>query len=158
MTTINLETIIDAPIERCFDLARSIDLHQRSTGKTNEKAIDGRVSGLINKGEFVTWEATHFYVKQNLTTLITEMKRPNYFIDEMVKGTFKSIRHIHNFKHDSGKTIMTDAFQYEVPFGFAGALFSRLILKNYMIRFLIKRNEMIKEIAESDQWKQFVNL
>ena len=39
MPTITLVTKINAPIERCFDLARSIDLHQHTSSKTNEKAI-----------------------------------------------------------------------------------------------------------------------
>ena len=41
MPTIQLETIINADIKICFDLSRSIDLHQISTAKTNEKAIAG---------------------------------------------------------------------------------------------------------------------
>lgn len=48
MPTIQLETIIDADIKICFDLSRSIDLHQISTAKTNEKAIAGVTAGLIN--------------------------------------------------------------------------------------------------------------
>ena len=60
MPTIELETQIKSDLETCFDLSGSIDLHQISTAKTNERAIDGRTMGLINLNEFVTWEATHF--------------------------------------------------------------------------------------------------
>ncbi|GEN71408.1 hypothetical protein CLA01_14800 [Chryseobacterium lathyri] len=42
MATIYLETLIKADIHKVFDLARDIDLHQKSTSKTNEKAIAGR--------------------------------------------------------------------------------------------------------------------
>ena len=95
MPNIYLKTIIDAPQKVCFDLARSIDFHQISMPRSNEKAVDGRISGLIQKGEFVTWEATHFFVKQRLSSKITEMEEPNYFVDEMISGAFKSIRHKH---------------------------------------------------------------
>lgn len=54
METIHLETIIDADIKICFDLSRSIDLHQISTAKTNEKAIAGITSGLVNVNDYVT--------------------------------------------------------------------------------------------------------
>jgi hypothetical protein len=57
MPTIYLETIIKADIKICFDLSRSIDLHQISTAKTKERAIDGVAAGLVNTGDFVTWEA-----------------------------------------------------------------------------------------------------
>jgi len=63
MPTIKLETKIKSGINICFDLSRSIDLHQISTVKTNEKAIDGRTKGLIDLNEFVTWRATHFGIK-----------------------------------------------------------------------------------------------
>src|ERR1700759_359494 len=94
---IELSTMIDAPIQVCFDLSRSIDLHIESTKQTGEKAIAGRTSGLIEMGESVTWRAKHFGVWQNLTSKITEFKSPDYFTDEMVSGAFKSFRHEHLF-------------------------------------------------------------
>ncbi|RYF13850.1 MAG: cell division protein, partial [Flavobacteriales bacterium] len=41
MTEIITSTTINAPIQLVFDCARSIDIHQLSTAKTNEKAIAG---------------------------------------------------------------------------------------------------------------------
>lgn len=58
MPTIKLETIISAEINISFDLSRSIDLHMISTASSNEKAIDGKIEGLINMGESVTWQAS----------------------------------------------------------------------------------------------------
>jgi hypothetical protein len=64
MPLIELTTIIAAPIERCFDLARSIDLHKLSTEGTEEEAIAGVTSGLIGKDQQVTWRARHFGITQ----------------------------------------------------------------------------------------------
>lgn len=97
MPTIRIETKIKSKIEICFDLSRSIDLHQISTAKSNEKAIDGITTGLISVGEFVTWQAIHFGIKQNLTSKITQFRRPYHFRDEQMKGAFKYIIHDHNF-------------------------------------------------------------
>jgi len=47
MPVITLDTHIRSNIEICFDLSRSIDLHQISTAKTKERAIDGVTRGLI---------------------------------------------------------------------------------------------------------------
>jgi ligand-binding SRPBCC domain-containing protein len=103
MTEIYLETRIIAPIEVCFDLARSIDLHKVSLEHTNEKAIAGKTSGLIEKGEFVTWRAKHLGVNQQLTVEIIEMNPPDYFCDEMTKGAFKTMRHEHFFEQKETK-------------------------------------------------------
>lgn len=88
MPTLHLRTLINAPIERVFDLARSIDAHMASTSQTREKAISGRTSGLIEQGETVTWEATHFGIRQQLSVRITQMDRPYHFEDEMISGAF----------------------------------------------------------------------
>ncbi|MEM9340062.1 MAG: SRPBCC family protein [Bacteroidota bacterium] len=153
MPEINLQTIIHAPIERCFDLSRSIDLHKISTKHTDEEAVDGVTSGLINLNEFVTWRARHFGIHQKLTTRITELDRPKFFVDEMIKGAFKGFRHEHHFEATQVGVLMTDIFNYRSPFGILGKLIDVLILERYMTRLLIKRNEIIKEFAESDKWK-----
>ena len=44
MPVIDISTVIAAPIERCFDLSRSIDLHLESMSHTNERAVAGVVS------------------------------------------------------------------------------------------------------------------
>ena len=103
---IELSTHINAPLERCFDLARSIDLHIISTKQTGEQAIAGRTSGLIELGETVTWRAKHFGVWQTLTSKITHFDHPNSFTDEMVEGAFKSFRHEHLFYAVNHQTVI----------------------------------------------------
>src|SRR5688572_9424705 len=105
-TTIYLETIIQAPVERCFDLARSIDFHQVSTNGSNERVVDGRMKGLILQRETVTWEETHFLVRQLLTTKIASMQRPFRFYDVMEQGAFKSMEHAHLFQFRNRTTTM----------------------------------------------------
>jgi ligand-binding SRPBCC domain-containing protein len=156
MPVIELTTIINAPVERCFDLARSIDLHQQTSSHTGEKAIAGVTSGLISKGETVTWKAKHFGVVQKLTSVISEMDVPHSFEDSMIQGAFKSIRHQHTFEFNDGKTVMKDIFVFESPYGILGSLFNRLVLTDYMKRFLEERNQQIKEIAETEEWKKYL--
>lgn len=156
MPIIKLETKINAPIERVFDLSRSIDLHTKSASKSNEKAIAGRTSGLIELGETVTWEATHLYIRQNLTSKIVAYDRPNHFRDSMQKGAFARLDHDHFFEEKEEGTLMKDKFDYDSPFWIFGRIVDALFLENYMKEFLIERNKMIKEIAESNDWKKFI--
>ena len=149
MPKIILTTLIHAPIEKVFDLSRSVDLHMESTKQTGEKAIAGKTSGLIGLGETVTWRARHFGIWQTLTSKITEYDRPNLFVDEMVNGAFKSFRHEHRFTASGSQTIMKDVFEFESPLGLLGRLFNRLILTRYMTKLLVERNRVIKETAES---------
>ena len=149
MTTILLSTNICAPIHKVFNLSRDIDVHQNSASKTNEVAIEGTIHGLINLGETVTWRGKHFGLYLQHTSLITQMKLYNFFADEMIKGHFKSFRHEHYFKEKNGVTIMTDKLSYETPFWIAGKLFDFLFLKSHMTKFLLDRNQVLKDIAET---------
>ena len=151
MSIIILNTTIQADVHKVFDLARDIDLHQKSTSKTNEKAIAGRISGLIELNETVTWRAKHLGFYQTHTSKIVEMKKPYQFTDVMLKGRFKSFKHQHIFREEGKNTIMTDILQFESPLGIIGQLFNYFFLKNYMKRFLLKRNEMIKNETENNK-------
>ncbi len=157
MPLIELETIIHSDIELCFDLARSIDLHEISTADTNEKAVDGRTRGLIELNEYVTWQATHFGLRQRLTSKITAFQRPFHFRDEQLRGAFKSIVHDHYFEIKDGAVVMKDHFNYQSPFGIAGKLFDKLVLTAYLRNLLIRRNDIIKEFAETGRWKSVLN-
>lgn len=153
MTNIHLTTFITAPIERVFDLSRSIALHKISTAHTGEKAIAGVISGLIKQGETVTWQAKHLFKERKFTSKVTEMNLPDSFTDEMLHGDFKSFKHEHHFKPTNNGTIMIDIIHFECPFGVVGNLFSSLYLKKYMMNLLLQRNEVIKQYAESTKWK-----
>jgi ligand-binding SRPBCC domain-containing protein len=156
MPVIKLEMLINAPIERVFDLARSIDLHADSMSHTNEKAVAGVMKGLINLGETVTWEATHFGIRQRLTSKITVCDRPTKFSDTMVSGAFARFDHDHFFAEVDRKTLMRDVFDYDSPLGFLGNIADFLFLENYMRDLLSKRNELIKKVAESEEWRKFL--
>ncbi|WP_312992739.1 SRPBCC family protein [Chryseobacterium flavum] len=149
MSEIYLETLIDADIHTVFDLARDIDLHQKSTSGTHERAIAGRTSGLIENNETVTWEAKHLGIYQTLTTKIISMEKPFQFTDVMQKGAFRSMYHQHLFSGTEGKTLMTDIFKFESPLWIVGKLFNDIFLTRYLRNFLIRRNELIKATAES---------
>jgi ligand-binding SRPBCC domain-containing protein len=156
MPSIILSTLITAPIEVCFDLSRSIDLHQVSTARTGERAIAGRTRGLINQGETVTWRARHLGVWQSLTSRITDMARPFSFSDEMLRGAFHSFRHDHTFKETPAGTLMEDHFSFKSPLGFLGLIADVLFLRAYMTRLLEERNRVIKEYAESGKWRNIL--
>lgn len=153
MPTIHLTTHIHAPIHRVFDLARSIELHLLSTQNTGEKAVAGKTSGLVEMGDTITWYAKHLGVWQHLTSEINGFDPPHFLADRQVKGAFKSFQHDHFFEEKEGITVMKDVFTFQAPWGILGRLANVLFLTRYMRKFLIQRNAVIRDIAESDQWK-----
>lgn len=152
MIEVQTTTMIHAPLERCFDAARSIDLHTQTVWKhTRERAIAGVTTGLIGAGESVTFEATHFGIRQRLTSRIVEFDRPFLFVDQMEKGAFESMRHEHSFEPwDEQATLMKDTLIFEAPLGVLGMIAERLVLRKYMHAFLESRNARLKKFLESE--------
>jgi ligand-binding SRPBCC domain-containing protein len=88
--------------------------------------------------------------------MITAFDRPTYFQDTMTKGAFRSFQHDHFFEAtEENLTTMKDVVRFSAPVPIAGRI-AELFLRPYLARFLRERNELIKHVAESDEWKQFV--
>lgn len=159
MPRIEIQVIIRAPIEVVFDLSRSVDLHQLSQSRHEERAIEGRKTGLMEEGESVTWEAVHLGVRQRLTSRIEAMDRPRHFRDSMVRGTFRRFDHDHHFEALGPlETRMKDVFDYAAPWGFLGRLADRLFLEGYMRNLLGERKRMIREVAESGRYRELLGV
>ena len=148
MARIRLETLIEAPIERVFDLARDLDFHRKSMAHTGEEAIGGRVTGLIDLGESVTWRARHLGFSWTLTSKVTVMQWPSSFGDVQERGPFKRFSHHHHFESVGQATRMIDEWEHEAPWGPLGWLADRLFLEQHMRRLLETRNTALKTEAE----------
>ena len=157
MPLIHLTTFIAAPAERVFDLSRSIDVHKKTMAHANEQAVAGTVSGLIQQDETVTWKAKHLGKIRVLKVKISSMQPPASFTDEMVSGDFKQMKHEHHFKPIQNGTLMIDLFSFESPYGAAGKFINYIFLKRYLRKLLERRNQAIKEFAETDKWKFLLN-
>ena len=151
MAHIEIRTDIAAPAEVVFDLARSIDVHLGSMGKSREQAIAGVMSGLIGLGQQVTWKATHFGVPFKMTSRVTEMTPPDRFVDEQVSGPFRRFRHEHRFERVADGTTMIDIIDFTSPMGPIGRLVDRIGLERYMAKLIRERNVFLKAEAESPQ-------
>jgi len=152
-------THINAPVERCFDLARSIEVHLLGNVHFggNAVAVGDVSSGLIEMGQTVVWRARHFWIWQTLTSKITKFERPVFFEDTMLRGAFKSMHHEHFFRSIAAAgTEMKDVFYFSAPLPVLGRIAETLVLRRYMQKLLHERNLIVKQIAESDEWRKYL--
>jgi ligand-binding SRPBCC domain-containing protein len=151
MPRIELETRIQAPIQLCFDAARDIGLHVRLASNSGERAVAGRIQGLIGEGEWVSFRARHFGVPFELSARVTQFEAPRRFVDEQVKGPFARLKHTHEFESlDSNQTLMRDVLEFNCPFG----MFDRLtepIVERHLRGFLIERSQGLKAWMETER-------
>ena len=85
-------------------------------------------------------EGRHFGLRQRFTTRITEVDRPRRFVDEMVHGFFRKLRHVHEFHTHKDGTLMRDVLEIEGAFAF--------LLKRHMTSFVTTKQQHLKAIIE----------
>lgn len=157
MITLHTQITINAPKQRCFDLARSVDVHILTARTISGKAVAGRVSGLSGLGEWTTWSARFFGMRFRLTTEISAFDYPNGFSDTLRSGLFTHFGHVYTFEDSGGgQTRFTDTFSFQSPLGLLGALVDRIVLRGRMKSVDEARAGGIKRLAESEEWKKYL--
>ncbi|MGF3057456.1 SRPBCC family protein [Microbacterium sp. YY-01] len=121
-----------------FDISLDIDAHIDSMSQSGERAINGVTSGKIGLGQTVTWRARHFGIWFTMTSKITALDHPHRFVDEQVRGPFRSFHHEHIFEDTDTGCRMTDTITLASPV--FGSLAERLILVPYVRRLIHIRN------------------
>jgi ligand-binding SRPBCC domain-containing protein len=149
MTRIVIETRIEAPPELCFDLARDVEVHAESASFSGERVVQpGRIVGLLELGDLVTFEGRHFGMRQRATAKITYLDRPRRFDDELIRSAFVWLHHRHEFEPAGAGTRMRDTLEWRSPFGIAGVLADKLFVAGHMRRFVARKQRELKRIAE----------
>jgi ligand-binding SRPBCC domain-containing protein len=148
MGQIAIWTDIRAPIERCFDLARDVEVHCATSSFTHERVMPpGRTAGLLELNDTVTFEGRHFGVRLKMTARIVEMTRPFHFVDELIDGPFVSFRHDHQFMVRDGVTHMIDALHWKGLLGPVGRLVDALVLERHMAWYIRTKQRALQELA-----------
>lgn len=139
MTTIAIDTIIEAAAERCFDLVRDPRIQAEPPPL---------VSGEFGTGQRVTFRSKKFGVSRDLTVEVTEFDRPRRMVDEMVEGPFAAFTHIHEFIPQGNRTLMRDTLEWTSPFGILGRIADLVLIKRTLSKIVRGRNDKLKRLAE----------
>jgi ligand-binding SRPBCC domain-containing protein len=157
METIRVTTWINAPVERCFQLWRSIDLHVASASSTRERAIGGVTSGLIAEGESVTLQGRHLLLRRKHVSRIEALRPSAYIREVMVAGSFEHFEHDHHFVIMDDGTRIREEIHFSLKWGVLGRVATRMYVRRHLIRMLHERNAFLKKVAESDAWHQYLD-
>jgi ribosome-associated toxin RatA of RatAB toxin-antitoxin module len=148
--TLKSKRVIHAPIQRCFDLTRSIDAHVYTARGISGKATKGKTSGLAELGDSTTWSAKFLGLRFKLTTKVTNTQEPFSFSERLERGLFKRFEHDYTLRDlGDGTTELEDAFTFVSPFGWIGATFDNFILQRVLRKVMESRLDDIKQLAEN---------
>jgi ligand-binding SRPBCC domain-containing protein len=156
MEVIRISTRIAAPVDRCFKLSTSVDLHKATAEETGERVVGGVTTGLMHEGETVKWTGRHFGFNLTHKSLLEVWRPYTYFRDVMVEGFFTVFQHDHYFAPLNDGTRMRDEIRFAAPMGLLGRLAEKLFLRRHLVKFLKRRNAYLKQVAESDEWRRYL--
>jgi ligand-binding SRPBCC domain-containing protein len=156
MVTIRMVTWVDAPVERCFKLATSVDFQLASARSENIRAVAGVKNGPLEQGDTVTWQGRIFGLGKTHTSRM-EVSRPfHYLLEVMVAGGFQFYEHERHFAAMDDGTRIKDEVRFSARMGPLGRLMEKVVLRRRLTTLLRWRNEALKQVAESDTWKRFL--
>ena len=162
---------VRAPLTRCFALSTRIELVQKTA---NLKLVGGVTSGHIEANSRVVWRGWKFGLPIEHHTRITEFAAPRtghlgdpatefvgqqvaWFEDSQESGRFVTFRHEHLFRQQRDGVLLEDHIHFELPFGPFGRLATNLLLAPHLRSIARLRFAMIKDLAEGDGWRSWMN-
>jgi ligand-binding SRPBCC domain-containing protein len=157
---------IHAPIERCFALSCSLPvvertLHMRPVAATcttpDGRSVQTRTTGLVVTGDCVRWTGWKWGMPQLHVSLISACDANRFLQDTMLEGRFRRFQHDHHFRAENdGATILEDEVRFGLPFGALGRIAGHVLLAPYIRATLAARFRLLKQLAEGDEWKQYL--
>lgn len=147
---------VNAPIERCFLLSTNLDLVRQSLKMRLVAGQSTRGSGLAEGGDRLVWRGWAFGLPHRHESVITRYERPDFFQDTMEQGRFKRFQHDHSFTEFGGRTLLNDKIRFSLPLGPLTRPLGRFVVTPHIARLLRHRLELLKRVAESDEWKQYL--
>jgi ligand-binding SRPBCC domain-containing protein len=145
--------LINAPIERCFQLSTNVEIVRRELGM---KPVAGRTSGLVTSADTIRWEGWQLGFWNYHVSLISAFDPPRFFQDRMIAGRFRSFQHDHHLQATPEGVLLRDELRFSMPFGLPGWIVGRLIMVPHIRGLLRRRFRLLKRIAESDEWRSYL--
>jgi ligand-binding SRPBCC domain-containing protein len=148
---------IQAPIERVFLLSTSLELVARELKMHTVASPDAtRTEGLVVGGDRIRWEGWQLGLPQKHVSLISAYEPCRFFQDSMVEGRFEFFQHDHEFTEIGGQVLLKDTIRFNLPLGWAGRLVAKYVMVPHIRGLLRRRFAMLKRIAETPEWKQYL--
>lgn len=148
------ETVVHAPVERCFALSTDLAIVEMTMGM---RPVGGRLTGAVVGGDTVRWSGWKWGLPHVHESVIEAFERPVFFRDRMIAGRFAVFEHDHYFRRQAGGSVLLqDEVRFSMKWGAAGLMVARGIVLPHIRKLMRERLTLIKRLAEGEEWRQYV--
>ncbi len=148
MMTLTSTRRIRAPREVCYDLVRSIDVHQELGWRIQARAEDGKTSGLPGLGDRMLWSARYLGIRIRFWLVVDCCDWPVLYGERNLGGPLRTFQHSYRFLADGEFTLISDRLEVEFPFGPVGQWVGKALFGRTLATQLEHRMDGIKTLAE----------
>ena len=106
----------------------------------------------IHAGLMIRYSVTPlFNLRLTWLTEITQVRKPDYFVDEQRVGPYRVWHHEHSFRAlDQNRTEIRDVVHYVPPLGPLGAVINALVIRRQLARIFDFREEQLARMTLAD--------
>lgn len=142
-------TILPLPVVDVFAFFANAENLQHITPPELAFRILTRTPIVIVEGTVIDYRLKLFGVPFIWRSRIVQWQPHEQFIDEQIRGPYRSWRHLHTFVDCESGTRMTDRVEYRLPFQPAGALAMPLV-RRQLDRIFRYRSSAIRQLLGGD--------
>jgi len=119
--------------------------------------VESELPPEIHPGLMIRYTVSPFLgVPMQWLTEITQVRKPEYFVDEQRVGPYHLWHHEHSFRALNGReTEVHDLVHFVPPLGPLGALINAIIIRRELTRIFDFREEQLRRVSESGACDSF---
>jgi len=147
------ETVVAAPIERCFALSTNLAVVEMTLAM---RPVSGRTEGAVVDGDTVCWRGWKWGLPHTHESSIEAYDPPRFFRDRMIAGRFAAFEHDHRLsRQGDGKVLLQDEVRFSMRWGAAGLMVGRALVLPHIRMLMRERFALIKRLAEGEEWQRY---
>ena len=100
----------------------------------------------MRQGLLIDYRIRPLGIPQRWRSRITLWDPPHRFVDEQVRGPYRSWHHLHAFRAAEGGTEIHDTVQYALPLGALGRLAHALVVRRQLESIFAYRERIIRDL------------
>ena len=147
MKTYEKISILECDIDDMFNFHLDLNNLKAITPKdTQVTLIDEMFTP--KEGDILRLKTVKNFIPTRWDVKIEQINKPNLLVDVALKSPFKSWKHSHIFTQKEDELCeLKDVVEYEIPFGFFGALFDSFV-KSELDKMFTYRHEVTQNILK----------
>ncbi len=113
----------------------------------------GYTRGLLGLHQRVLTQSNLWGFHFSTEMILTKFTPPFFFSYKIVNSIFKTVEHDYYFYDVSEETVMVNHLYYQTRWGILGEVINVIFLDYYLNHIIAKRNDLLREYAETNDWK-----